>query len=236
MGLTLMDEEQIEEYIAAPKQICTARFTWIFSEPTEKSGQLCDFVWGDLVRKTGVTSGKWSKVLLPDGRYGWVKTKEVCDFDKWVAGREASEQSIVSTAMKFNGIPYFWGGTSIKGVDCSGLARCTYFLNGILLPRNASHQVKCGVEIPYSEAHPGDLVFFGREATDSLPERISHVAIYLGNDKIIHSSLVVRINSLSPDGEDYYERKVLHTRRILGQQDKGTGVRTVASSRYYFNK
>ena len=51
----------------------------------------------------------------------------------------------------------------------------------------------------------GDLVFFGTPATDEKPMRITHVGIYLGDNKIIHSSHRVRINSLIPGDEDYYE-------------------------------
>jgi cell wall-associated NlpC family hydrolase len=51
----------------------------------------------------------------------------------------------------------------------------------------------------------GDLVFFGTPATDEKPMRITHVGIYLGGNKIIHSSHRVRINSLIPGDEDYYE-------------------------------
>ena len=116
---------------------------------------------------------------------------------------------------------------SAKGVDCSGLVRISHIMNGILLPRNASQQVKCGerVEVPRQARNDreqarydrkaaleatanlerGDLVFFGTPATDEKPMRITHVGIYLGEGKIIHSSHMVRINSLIPGEEDYYE-------------------------------
>ena len=92
-----------------------------------------------------------------------------------------------------------------------------------MLPRNASQQVKCGerVEIPRGEGkhryereeateavknlQRGDLVFFGTPATDEKPMKITHVGIYLGDNKIIHSSHRVRINSLIPGDADYYE-------------------------------
>jgi hypothetical protein len=65
---------------------------------------------------------------------------------------------------------------------------------------------------------------------------VAHVAMYLGDKKIIHSSQLVRINSLTPDGEDYYERSnPLGVRRILGHVDEpGSGIRSVAAHPWYF--
>ena len=78
-------------------------------------------------------------------------------------------------------------------------------MNGILLPRNASQQIKCGDRVELDNLQRGDLVFFGTPETADKPMRITHVGIYLGNNRIIHSSHKVRINSLIPDDEDYYE-------------------------------
>jgi cell wall-associated NlpC family hydrolase len=109
-------------------------------------------------------------------------------------------------------------------------------MNGILLPRNASQQIKCGDRVAmqvdpsyhedgsrqnpdgtYSEAFigqmkervlnlkRGDLVYFGTPATAEKPMRVTHVGIYLGDNRIIHSSHRVRINSLIPGDADYYE-------------------------------
>ena len=145
-------------------------------------------------------------------------------------------EAIIAQAEKLIGVPYLWGGMSAKGVDCSGLVRISHIMNGILLPRNASQQIKCGDRVPmevdtdfwnesmritaeagYSEdfvmemkervrnLERGDLVFFGTPATEDKPMRITHVGIYLGNNRIIHSSHRVRVNSLIPGETDYYE-------------------------------
>lgn len=235
-GVAKMTEAEKDAYIAAPKFICVAEYTHILTEPKAGSERVCDFVIGDLVRKTGVTKGKWVKVLLPSGREGWVLKNEVKDFAEWVAASNPTREDILATAKLFIGVPYMWGGTSIKNVDCSGFTRSVYFLNGILLPRNASQQAKVGIEVPYEEAQPGDLIFFGRSATADRPERVSHVTIYLGGDRIIHSASVVRMNSLRKGEPDYYGGNRLHVRRILGQADAGTGVVSIAKSPFYFKQ
>ncbi len=82
---------------------------------------------------------------------------------------------------------------------------------------------------------PGDLIFYGTPATKNKPMVVAHVAMYMGEKKIIHSSQVVRINSLVPEGEDYYERtNPLGVRRILGSVDNGRGIRSVATRPWYY--
>ena len=139
-------------------------------------------------------------------------------------------EAIIAQAEKLLGSPYLWGGMSAKGVDCSGLVRISHIMNGILLPRNASQQINCGDRVPMpvnprfrddrSDAQAfkeemlarvqnlerGDLVFFGTPASEpGKKPRITHVGIYLGEGRIIHSSHMVRINSLIPGEADYYE-------------------------------
>lgn len=148
--------------------------------------------------------------------------------------------------MMFLGVPYMWGGTSIKNVDCSGLTRSVYFMNGVLLPRNASQQAKTGTDVKifneygdvdWSHLIPGDLIFWGSPATASAPERISHVGMYIGGGRFIHSSEVVRINSFDRNKADFYDRKPVRARRIIGYVDrKGTGIVSVCRSQAYFPK
>ena len=240
MGLTEMTETEKDAYLAAPKYICTADYAHIWSEPSEKSMRVCDFVAGDLVRQCLDNKGKalkhkkFLKVTLPSGRAGWVRREAVEDFRDWTSSRSATADGILEAAYRFIGVPYLWGGTSIKGVDCSGLAWSAYFLNGILLPRNASQQAKVGIDVIPDAEHlqPGDLLFFGRAATADRPERVTHVGIYIGDGLYIHSSQVVRINSLDPASEDYAGRGPLRARRILGDDS----IPRIAESPYYFSR
>ena len=178
-----------------------------------------------------VTENKeeWVEAMLPSGTVGWVKKADVRRLgDRINAPQFASIkgkitsrhiEGAIAEAEKLIGVPYLWGGMTSKGVDCSGLVRICFIMNDILLPRNASQQVNCGlaIEIPVRETQAGytkqtalqaianlkrgDLVFFGNPET----LRVTHVGIYLGNGKIIHSSHLVRVNSLVPGEADYYE-------------------------------
>ena len=240
LGLAEMDAAEVNEYIASPKYICTADFAHIYAGPSAKSGTVSDLVMGCLVRPVAdrqgkaVKKGKFLACKLPDGRTGWVPKADLEDFASWTATRNATGESIVGTALRFLGVPYMWGGTSFKSVDCSGFSLCVYFMNGILLPRNTSQQVRAGVEVAPDSLQPGDLLFFGTPATDEKPERVNHVGIYIGDGRFIHSSQLVRISSLDPAEPDYYERKPIRIRRILGHIDDGAGVSLLAKSPLYF--
>lgn len=239
LGLVEMPEQRINEYISSPKYICTANYSRVYAEPSFKSGQVSDLVMGDLLlqvtgkRGKAVRKGRFLACALPSGRTGWVAEADVEDFAAWAASRELTGQNIVSTAMKFLGVPYMWGGTSIKEADCSGLARCVYLMNGLLLPRNASQQARTGVEVPLDALEPGDLLFFGTPADGDKPERYNHVGIYIGGSRFIHASHLVRISSLDSSAPDFYERRPLRARRIIGH-GSGAGVTPLTDSPFYF--
>ena len=180
-----------------------------------------------------VTKGKWAQVELPSGTKGWVLKNAVKPLEARIDIRmgDSSDQlisdekmeAIITSAHQLLGVPYLWGGMTSKGVDCSGLVRISAIMNDVLLPRNASQMIKCGVsvvqkntgnEAEYDRSNAlkmtanlqrGDLVFFGTPATEEKPMKVTHVGIYLGNNRIIHSSHKVRINSLIPGDADYYE-------------------------------
>lgn len=240
MGLAEMSESEANAYISSPKYICTAGISCIYEEPSAKAGRVSDLVQGGLVRPVldgrgrPVRRGRFLACELPSGRRGWVSKADVEDFSTWTHSRKATAEEIISSSMRFLGVPYMWGGTSIKEVDCSGLARNVYFLSGILLPRNASQQARAGAEAPLGALEPGDLLFFGTPATEDKPERYTHVGIYIGGGRFIHSSQRVRISSLDPADEDFYDRKPLRARRILDHIDTGEGVASLLKSPWYF--
>lgn len=228
-GLVEMTAEQLKAYEDAPKVMFNELYGHIYMEPSLDAATLCDLVGGDLLRLVEISGnevntakavqkalkGKWTEVMLPSGKTGFVPSKQLKlhkGFRSISMGEGSAEsissettEAIIAQAEKLLGVPYLWGGMSAKGVDCSGLVRISHIMNGILLPRNASQQVKCGERVELDNLQRGDLVFFGTPATDEKPMRITHVGIYLGGNKIIHSSHRVRINSLIPGDEDYYE-------------------------------
>ena len=223
--LVFLDGASLAEYNSAPKYICLARNALVYSEPSLKARPLCDLVMGDvlrqaLVRGKPVKAKKFLKVLLPDGREGFVPAKELMDMDKWKSSVNGSAEDIVALAESFLGTPYLWGGMSPKGFDCSGLVRFCYMMNGIDLPRNASQQIQLGSAAPLDRLKPGDLIFFGRRTLTG-KEKVTHVGMYIGDGRFIHSSHFVRINSLSSTDADVYEgmSRLLRARRLLHQDD-----------------
>ena len=263
LGLVEMTAEQINEYKAAPKYICTTQHSGVYETPSLKSRRLSDLSMGNLLRIV-YTEGKkvkpsvkkkWAEVMLPDGRKGWTPAADLKPFAEWAGKQKLTAENIVSTAMQFEGTPYLWGGASSKGLDCSGLVRLTFMMNGHLLPRNASQQVNHGREIIMECDHsitpdsdklyqemlkrtknlqPGDLVFFGSPETFWSKEKITHVGIYIGNGRIIHASHKVRVNSLIPGQKDYYENshRLLKARRFINWQ--GPGMIPIIQSPAYF--
>lgn len=248
MGVVQTDSLQLQNYIASPKYICTSLWTEVYEEPDDGAQRISDLVAGDLLM-TGAKNGNIGRhrtflgVVLPDGRTGYVKSQDVMKFSSWAESRRATPENVVATAKRFLGTPYMWGGTSPKGLDCSGLTRTAFFLNGILLHRNASQQVKEGIEVPLdgfipgkSEGNlkPGDLMFFGKRTEGG--EKVTHVAMYIGGGRIIHSSHEVRVNSLNPAESDYYSgaTRLLRARRMCDEKGAPyTSVRIIDSP-YYF--
>ncbi|HVE33814.1 MAG TPA: C40 family peptidase [Gemmatimonadaceae bacterium] len=92
---------------------------------------------------------------------------------------------VLHTADAYVGVPYVWGGNTPKGFDCSGFTKYVFAKYGITLPRTAREQVRAGGAVPadFRALRPGDLMMFAEPG-----EAISHVAIYVGNGRIIHSS------------------------------------------------
>lgn len=118
---------------------------------------------------------------------------------------------MINLALSKVGNKYVWGGNDIdNGIDCSGFTQWCYKQIGINLPRTSSDQSKTGTEVTAGQViKPGDLCFYGSNGT------VNHVALYIGNGKIVHSS-----NSKPyPQGgikvSKWSYRPTLHIRRII---------------------
>lgn len=94
-----------------------------------------------------------------------------------------ARQKIVSYALQFVGNPYVYGGTSLtNGTDCSGFTMAVYRDCGYSIPRDSRSQAASGRTISLDELKPGDLIFYAKGGT------INHVAMYIGNNQVVHAS------------------------------------------------
>ena len=145
--------------------------------------------------------GDWWRVGVdPVGYVRIADTVELASLPQ----RYPTPDDIVTTAESYLGVPYLWGGTTARGIDCSGLTQQVYRLNGVGLDRDADQQALGGR--PVDVARPGDLIFFGAE-------RVTHTAIATGETTFIHApqaGLSVQRGELTAD-----RSRLRATRRYL---------------------
>ena len=209
---------------------------WLYDTTTVNSGVTGDLVAGSIMEKTGEING-YLKVSLPDGRRGFVEKQKIMDFNMWKNTIKCTEDNVCKVAATFMGLPYLWGGSSTKGVDCSGFVQSVYFLNGLILQRDASLQALHGSDVDisagYNNLKSGDLLFFGSEEKGK--NHVTHVAIYLGNGDYINSSGRVLINSLDSTKRNYISYRMislLSAKRVIGT-DGDPGIVQVSKHPWY---
>ncbi len=130
---------------------------------------------------------------------------------KWNTPNEP--ELLVKVALAFLDAPYRLGGSSVRGIDCSGFVKKIYSLFDINLPRTAAEQSHVGVEVAKGNLLEGDLIFFQTK------NRIGHVGIYIGENKFVHaasSNKGVRIDSLD---STYYKRHYKRAVRLKTRED-----------------
>jgi len=123
--------------------------------------------------------------------------------------RVGTEEKIIETALQLVGVPYKWGGATLKGFDCSGLVWYVFDKNAIYLPRTADVQYQAGKAVARGNLQQGDLVFF-----TTYEQGASHSGIYLGKGKFVHasSSRGVMVSHLT---DSYWNTRYYGGRRIF---------------------
>ncbi len=158
----------------------------------------------EVIREDDAES-RWLEVRLADDHSSWLQRGDVT-FD-------ASPLSVAETialGKRFVGLPYFWGGTSSFGFDCSGLTQMLCRRRGIVMPRDTSVQAKwAGAEpVDRHSLEPGDLLFFGES-------KVTHTGMYIGDGKFInattHERPVIQISDLS---DPYWAKLFIAARRV----------------------
>ncbi|MGV2287477.1 C40 family peptidase [Trinickia sp. YCB016] len=132
----------------------------------------------------------------------------------FLSGMAGKAGDVVVGALNMIGVRYRWGGnTPDSGLDCSGFVRYVFQDTlGLALPRRAEEMSRVGEKVRMSELKPGDLVFF-----NTMRRTFSHVGIYIGDNKFVHSpstGSTIRVDDLD-DG--YWEKRFTGARRIETQ-------------------
>ena len=237
-GFTSVSQEDLNQWMESEKVVYIKDFGFSFAEADEQSARVSDLLEGNILQFAGI-EGNFAKARYPDGRIGYIPNDEVMNYDLWLSSRSPNPENILTKAHDMMGRPYLWGGTSGKGMDCSGFTKTVFYLNGIILQRDASQQVHTGVAIEtdttWKNLQAGDLLFFGEKATPEKKERIRHVAIYIGDGKIIHASKRIQTESLLYSDSLYNPYRVatfVRAKRMLTSVGEN-GVGLLAESPFY---
>ena len=158
---------------------------------------------GNEIDPDSVTDEEESDGDVEYDEYGNViDSDNTVDPGEYQSSGSGSGSSVVDFATQFVGNPYVWGGTSLTdGADCSGFVQSVYANFGVSLPRTSYEQQNAGTEVSYADAQPGDLICYG-----------GHVAIYMGDGKIVHASNAKDGIKISNDAT---YRTILSVRRLV---------------------
>lgn len=229
----------LEDWNRAEKIVVTAHYGFVYTRPAEGAQTVSDVVAGNRLKWEG-TKGAFYHVSYPDGRTGYIRKSIARPETEWRRSLKTDAASLIATAYTLMGVPYLWAGTSSKGVDCSGFVRTVLFMHDMIIPRDASQQARVGQRIDiapdFANLQPGDLVFFGRKGTADRPDRVVHVAIYIGNKRFIHSQGDVHVSSFNPADPAFDEfnlNRLLFATRILPYIGRQPALDTTASNDFY---
>ena len=233
-----ISKAEYDNWYNSDKVIFTNDFGFSYTEANVKSERISDLVLGNILVKIG-EQDEFTKVKYPDGREAFVAKSGLKDFNECLLNVYPTREKIIETAKLFIGNPYLWGGTSAKGLDCSGFTKTVYFLNGVILDRDASQQVKKGIKVDtennFNKVQKGDLLFFGVKSKDGLKRRITHVGIYIDNLEFIHEAGKVKYNSFDKNAKNFSKYRLnnfAESKNIIDSIGKN-GIELIKDNKFY---
>lgn len=226
-AITPLTDSDFVNWRNSDRLICKVLNGQVF-ETENLQNPVSDVTLGCILQRIGQNSNHLTKIIFPDGRTGFVPSAEWGDFNAFKNTVKPKPETVISLAKKLTGRAYLWGGTSSNIMDCSGFVKIVYFMNGLILARDASLQALHGETIDttenFTKMHPGDLFFFGRKSSDSAKAKVTHVAISLGGTNYIHASGMVKQNSFDPTSEvysEYRKNSLIVAKRVINSRDEG---------------
>ncbi len=228
-----MDDSDLKAWRQSERVMIKKPYSFVVDKNTGQN--ISDVVAGCILLKEDENAGRVG-VILPDGRNGFLPDSDITPFHEDSISVVPDSDRLAEVALQMLGIPYLWGGTSVKGMDCSGFTKTIYLLNGLILARDASLQARHGVEIDagkgWGHFETGDLLFFAPKPES---KRITHVGLYLSDSEFIHSAGRVKINSLDStkaNYSSYRDHTLISVRRISGGE-KFPGIMPVVRHPWY---
>lgn len=213
-SIATLSENRFDDWRKSPRLIVTTPLPVVARTDSVAGSRVAfDAVIGSIFAGRLKPGAHYAEITTPDGRRGFLPAADVDDFENW-SRRPLSLAAVLDAAESMMGITYLWGGTTPKAADCSGFTKISYGATGLILPRNASQQANVGTPLDVSRPDlykPGDLLFFG----SGNGTKITHVAIYTGNNRYLHASGRVFESSYDKSDPLYLGRRVLKARRIL---------------------
>jgi cell wall-associated NlpC family hydrolase len=157
------------------------------------------------------SSAKAASDIYPVADSGNVTSSSSSGTRSFLSGMASKAGDVVVGALNMIGVRYRWGGnTPDSGLDCSGFVRYVFQDTlGMTLPRRAEEMSRVGEKVRVSELKPGDLVFF-----NTMRRSFSHVGIYIGDNKFVHSpstGSTIRVDDMD---NSYWEKRYTGARRV----------------------
>ncbi len=190
-GWVPMDALTFDGSAPEPNAVVRTLYTKL-QESSARGSPSVDIPLGSRVR-VAFRNSTWARIQRRGRGDGWVRIKDLQFFDKLPKGGSSLRKAVLKTARLFMDQPYYWGGRSPHrnedvdrptGVDCSSLVNLSFRANGVDVPRDSHEQYLKSKPLRVDELLPGDLIFLAKPEN---PNKIVHVMLYAGGEKIIEA-------------------------------------------------